>query len=67
LAEANILEANFSPLAACSFDWSNIILKIEKNISPSKKGLMGFISFGGAIFLFRGRLKPLQTHAWLRP
>jgi len=31
---------------------------IAKNISPRPKGLMGFISFGGAIFLFGGLSPP---------
>jgi len=34
---------------------------LANNISPSPKGLMGFISFWGAIFLFwGGRLSPLN-------
>jgi len=31
---------------------------LAKNISPSPKGLMGFILFGGAIFLFGGLSPP---------
>jgi len=56
------------PLPADSFNSSNIIKStiflvnlnrqnLAKNISPSPKGLIGFISFGGAIF-FWGLLKP---------
>jgi len=33
-----------------------------KNMSPSAKRLMGFISFGGATFLFKP-LKPMPDYA----
>jgi len=50
-------------ISACtgSLNWSNIIKLITsfetnlgKNISPSAKELMGFISFEGTVFLFGG-------------
>jgi len=48
--------------AAGFFSWSNTFLthyfietNLAKNISPSPKGLMGFISCGEAIFLFGSR------------
>jgi len=42
---------------------------IAKNIDPITKGLIGFILFGGAIYLFvgGGGLKTPEAHAWLRP
>jgi len=63
--EPTFLEAFFSP-AEGSFYWWNIEIKLANHISPSPKGLMGFILFGGLFILFGG-LKPPQAHAWIRP
>jgi len=66
---------NKIPPAAGSINQSNIITfiyifetNLAKNISPSPKGLMGFILYGGLYFCFVGLSPPPpQAHAWLHP
>jgi len=64
---------NFKPKKFRLQGWGDNRLFFEtnlaKNISPSPKGLMGFISFGGYIFVggwgLNSPFNPLQAHAWL--